>query len=233
MKRLFQSFSQADSSTTRKYGGTGLGLAISKRLAELMDGTMTAASDGLGHGSTFTFTIQAKVPEPPQTPERDLLGEQNELRRKRVLIVDDNATNRKILTLQTGKWGMLARATETPQEALDWVKTGDVFDIAILDMHMPQMDGHALAHAMRDITASMPLILFSSLGLRAPEAQSDVFYAYLAKPLRKSQRFDTLVTVLPPRMWAPAPVRAPTLRPPRISLPRRIPCAFCWPRIIL
>ena len=198
MKRLFQSFSQADSSTTRKYGGTGLGLAISKRLAELMGGTMTAASPGLGKGARFDFTIQAKVAALPQPPARDLLGEQNELRGKRVLIVDDNATNRKILTLQTGKWGMLARDTEHPQKALDWVKAGDVFDIAILDMHMPQMDGHALAHALRDVAASMPMILFSSVGLRASEAQNKVFDAYLAKPLRQSQLFDTLVTVFAP-----------------------------------
>jgi signal transduction histidine kinase/DNA-binding response OmpR family regulator len=209
MKRLFQSFSQADSSTTRKYGGTGLGLAISKRLAELMGGTMSAASAGLGEGSTFNFTIQAKLAELPQPPERDLVGEQNELRGRRVLIVDDNATNRKILCLQTAKWGMLARDSENPQQALDWVRAGVSFDIAILDMHMPQMDGRALAHALRDVTASMPLILFSSLGLRAPEAQNDVFAAYLSKPLRQSQLFDTLVTVFAPKEADPETLVAP------------------------
>ena len=199
MQRLFQSFSQADSSTTRKYGGTGLGLAISKKLAELMGGTMTAESAGLGMGSTFRFTLQARAADLPRTPVRDLVGEQNELRGKRVLIVDDNATNRKILKLQTGKWGMLARDTELPQEALDWVRAGEPFDIAILDMHMPQMDGRALADELRKINATLPLILFSSLGLREGQAQADVFDAYLAKPLRQSQLFDTLVTVFAPK----------------------------------
>jgi GAF domain-containing protein/CheY-like chemotaxis protein len=199
MKRMFQSFSQADSSTTRKYGGTGLGLAISKRLAELMGGTMIAASAGLGMGSTFSFTLQARTADLPQAPVRDLVGEQKELRGKRVLIVDDNATNRKILTLQTSKWGMVARDTEAPSEALDWVTAGEIFDIAILDMHMPQMDGRALAHEIRKINATLPLILFSSLGVREAETQSDLFDAYLAKPLRQSQIFDTLVAVLAPK----------------------------------
>lgn len=199
MKRLFQSFSQADSTTTRKYGGTGLGLAISKRLAELMGGTMTASSKGLGKGSTFSFTIQAKATDLPQTPSRDLVGEQNELRGKRVLIVDDNATNRKILTLQTGKWGMVARGIDTPLEALKRVKAGEAFDIAILDMHMPEMDGRELAEALRKINPALPLILFSSLGVREAETQGDVFVAYLAKPLRQSQLFDTLVTIFAPK----------------------------------
>lgn len=209
MKRLFQSFSQADSSTTRKYGGTGLGLAISKRLAELMGGTMSAASAGLGMGSTFSFTIRARAADLPQPPARDLVGEQNELRGKLVLIVDDNATNRKILALQTGKWGMLARATETPQEALDWVRSGEAFDIAILDMHMPLMDGRELAHELRKITPALPLILFSSLGVREAETQSDPFDAYLAKPLRQSQLFDTLVTVFAPKDGDPRETARP------------------------
>jgi GAF domain-containing protein/CheY-like chemotaxis protein len=202
MKRLFQSFSQADSSTTRKYGGTGLGLAICKRLAELMGGTMTAASGGLGKGSTFSFTIQARPADLPQTPERDLVGEQNELRGKRVLIVDDNATNRKILRLQTGKWGMIARDTGAPRQALDWVRGGEDFDLAILDMHMPDMDGRALSHALRKVNGTLPLILFTSLGLREAETEGDVFEAYLAKPLRQSQLFDTLVTVFSPKEHA-------------------------------
>jgi len=202
MKRLFQSFSQADSSTTRKYGGTGLGLAICKSLAELMGGTMTAASGGLGKGSTFSFTIQAQPADLPQAPARDLVGEQNELRGKRVLIVDDNTTNRKILRLQTGKWGMIARDTGAPRQALDWVTGGEDFDLAILDMHMPDMDGRALSHALRKVNGTLPLILFTSLGLREAETEGDVFEAYLAKPLRQSQLFDTLVTVFSPKEHA-------------------------------
>ena len=199
MSRLFQSFSQADSSTTRKYGGTGLGLAISKRLAELMGGTMTAASAGPGMGSTFRFTLTAPVTDLPNAPARELSGEQSELRGKRVLIVDDNATNRKILALQTRKWGMIVSDAETPGLALDKVRAGGKFDLAILDMHMPEMDGVALAQELRGIDATLPLILFSSLGVREVDAQGVVFDAYLAKPLRQSQLFDTLVTLFAPK----------------------------------
>ena len=118
MSRLFQSFSQADSSTTRKYGGTGLGLAISRRLSELMGGRMWAESDGPGKGSTFLFSIQVPVAELPAARQRDFVGVQPELQGKRVLVVDDNATNRRVLSLQAAKWGMKCRATGSPSEAL-------------------------------------------------------------------------------------------------------------------
>ena len=196
MSRLFQSFSQADSSTTRKYGGTGLGLVISKRLAELMGGTMGAVSEGPGKGSTFQFTIQAGKANLPPARSRDLLGVQAELAGKNLLIVDDNATNRRILALQAGRWGMIARDTEHPAEALAWLKAGQRFDLAILDMHMPGMDGLQLAQAVRAQGATLPLVLFSSLGRREADASSGVFNAYLAKPLRQSQLFDTLVSLL-------------------------------------
>jgi signal transduction histidine kinase len=149
MGRLFQSFSQADSSTTRKYGGTGLGLAISRRLAELMGGRMWAESEGPGQGSTFMFTIEAEVAELPASRRRDFVGVQPELRDKRVLVVDDNATNRRILALQMAKWGMASRDTESPGEALRWLDAGERFDLAILDMHMPEMDGLTLARRIR------------------------------------------------------------------------------------
>ena len=145
MARLFQSFSQADSSTTRKYGGTGLGLAISKRLAELMGGTMVAKSAGLGHGSTFAFSIVGEVAESPSANRRDFIGQQPALAGKRMLVVDDNATNRKVLALQAGKWGMVVRDTESAAKALAWLDKGEAFDLAVLDMHMPEMDGLTLA----------------------------------------------------------------------------------------
>jgi signal transduction histidine kinase len=112
--RLFQSFSQADSSTTRKYGGTGLGLAISKRLAELMGGTMWAESVGPGQGSTFFFTIAAPQAEMPEPGRREFVGPQPGLADRRLLVVDDNATNRKLLALQSAKWGMAPTATASP-----------------------------------------------------------------------------------------------------------------------
>ncbi|MEO8753310.1 MAG: response regulator, partial [Casimicrobiaceae bacterium] len=196
MGRLFQSFSQADSSTTRKYGGTGLGLAISKRLAELMGGRMWARSDGPGRGSTFLFTIEVPAAELPPARQRDFVGTQPELQGMRTLIVDDNATNRRVLELQTGKWGMTSRATESPLEALRWLESGETFDLAILDMHMPEMDGLALARRIRERDPVLPLVLFSSLGRREAGDVEGLFAAYLAKPVRQSHLFDTLIGVL-------------------------------------
>ncbi|WP_425044762.1 GAF domain-containing protein [Primorskyibacter sp. S87] len=198
MKRLFQSFSQADSSTTRKYGGTGLGLAISKRLAELMGGAMWVTSDGAGKGSTFHFTIRTKPAKLPQAAARSLIGEQSELVGKRLLFVDDNATNLKILSLQTGKWGADPQAFSQPQDAISALEEGAAFDLAILDMHMPDLDGIGLARAIRKLRPELPLILFSSLGVRDVNAEDGLFAAYLAKPLRQSQLFDTLVTLFAP-----------------------------------
>ncbi|HEX7441207.1 MAG TPA: GAF domain-containing protein [Caldimonas sp.] len=200
LSRLFQSFSQADSSTTRKYGGTGLGLAISRRLAELMGGRMWAESEGPGRGSTFMFTIEAPVAELAPTRRRDFVGAQPELQGKRVLIVDDNATNRRILSLQAAKWGMVARDTESPREAFGWLSgeasKRESFDLAILDMHMPEMDGLDLARRIRAVDANLPLVLFSSLGRREAGDVGSLFSAYLAKPVRQSQLFDTLVGLL-------------------------------------
>ena len=194
MSRLFQSFSQADSSTTRKYGGTGLGLAISKRLSELMRGRMWAESEGLGKGSTFFISIVCPLGKLPATGRRDFVGQQPALAGKRLLVVDDNATNRKVLSLQTTQWGMVSRATAAPDEALRWLQQGEVFDVAILDMHMPGMDGVTLAQRMRAARPALPLVLFSSLGRR--EAADGLFAATLAKPIHQSQLFDTLATLL-------------------------------------
>ena len=193
MGRLFQSFSQADSSTTRRYGGTGLGLAISKQLAELMGGRMWAASDGVGKGATFHFTIRAPLAELPPQSRRDFIGAQPELQGRRVLVVDDNATNRRVLDLQMGKWGMVPRATESPAQALRWVEDAAEFDLAILDMHMPEMDGLRLAQRIRASRPNLPLVLFSSLGRREAGDTEGLFSAYLAKPVHQSQLFDTLV----------------------------------------
>jgi len=216
MGRLFQSFSQADSSTTRKYGGTGLGLAISKRLAELMGGTMWAESAGPGKGSTFFFTIRTKTAELPPARQRDFIGVQPELKGRRMLVVDDNATNRRVLALQSAKWGMTTGDTESPLEALRWIEAGEAFDLAILDMHMPELDGMALARLMRERRPSLPLVLFSSLGRREAGDADRLFDAYLAKPIRQSHLFDTLVGLLAHEATlkpAPAPAEKPRMDP--------------------
>jgi len=198
MGRLFQSFSQADSSTSRKYGGTGLGLAISKLLTGMMGGKLWAESTGVsGEGSVFHFTIQTEAVEMPERSRRDVHGIQPILNGKSVLIVDDNATNRRILTLQLHNWGLQTRDSESPREALQWIKRGDPFDLAILDMHMPGMDGLTLAGKVRKLrdAEALPLVLFTSLGRREAEASFDLFAAYLSKPIKPSQLFDTLAGI--------------------------------------
>ncbi len=213
MGRLFESFSQADSSTTRKYGGTGLGLAISKRLAEMMGGSMWAESAGAGRGSSFSFSIEAQVaPAAVRKTTRDLKGIQPALQGKRVLIVDDNATNRRILMLQTEKWGLQPRETESPQEALRWLQQGEAFDLAILDLQMPEMDGVMLTRHIGKIKGlkPFPIILLTSLGRREVDAGDLDFAAYLTKPLKPSSLFDVLAGIFTRHVVSPKeePVKA-------------------------
>ncbi len=216
MGRLFQSFSQADSSTSRKYGGTGLGLAISKRLTDMMGGELWAESSGVpGEGSTFRFTIQTEAVELPERAHREIHGLQPNLTGKRLLIVDDNATNRRILTLQLRNWGMQTRDSASPLEALGWIKQGDPFDLAILDMHMPEMDGVELAREIRNLrdATALPLVLFSSLGRREANVEEDMFAAFLGKPIKPSSLFDTLAG-----LFAEQPVEAKTVTPKKPTL---------------
>jgi PAS domain S-box-containing protein len=197
MGRLFQSFSQVDASTARRYGGTGLGLAISKRLCELMGGAMGVESQ-VGVGTIFNFSLRTRIPEGEAVPvRRDLRGMQPPLEGKRLLVVDDNETNRLILARQTQKWGMESRPTGSPGEALEWIRRGDPFDVAILDMHMPEMDGLALAGEIRKVRdpQALPLLLFTSLGRREAGEAAIRFEAHLTKPIKPSQLFDALVGV--------------------------------------
>jgi CheY-like chemotaxis protein len=200
MSKLFQSFSQVDASIARRYGGTGLGLAISRRLAELMNGSLEAESSGTaGEGSTFHLVVRMPVaaagavaPSRPQRIEADLGG-------RSVLIVDDNATNRRILVAQTARWGMVPRETGSPLEALEWVRRGERFEIALFDLLMPDLDGLELAEKMGELRSNgkkreMPIVILSSIGLR--EREGAPVAAWLAKPVKPSALHDTVATVL-------------------------------------
>lgn len=193
---LFKPFSQVDSSTTRKYGGTGLGLAICARLAQLMGGRIWVESTE-GQGSTFFFTVKTTAATVMQKVY--LRGKIPELNNKRVLMVDDNPTNLHILTLQCQQWGMISRATTSGNEALGWLKRGDPFDVAILDMQMPEMDGLELGTEIRKLRSkdSLPMIMLTSLGQQEEimRVVRELFSTYVSKPIKQSQLFDILMNV--------------------------------------
>ena len=182
MDRLFKSFSQVDASTTRNYGGTGLGLAISKRLVELMRGRIWVESEP-GKGSVFQFEVEFAPgaalpgPSPVHVPA--------EFKGRRVLIVDDNPTQCRVLCLQAVTWGLLPRSTTSPREALGWLERGDVFDLALVDQMMPEQGGPEFVAALRGIRppAQLPIILLTPLGQpRAPENLG--LAATLPKPIK-------------------------------------------------
>ena len=191
--RLFQSFSQVDASTTRRYGGTGLGLAISKRLSEMMGGTMWVESEA-GKGSIFHFTVKADAAAAPESV--DPPREHVQLGGKRLLVVDDNTANREVVKRQASSWGMVPRDTGSPTEALEWIRRGDPFDAAILDMQMPDMDGLALAREIRSYRDGrvLPLVMLTSLGRRREDVDAGVdFAAHLTKPIKASQLYEALM----------------------------------------
>jgi CheY-like chemotaxis protein/nitrogen-specific signal transduction histidine kinase/HPt (histidine-containing phosphotransfer) domain-containing protein len=195
MDLLFTSFSQVDASTTRRFGGTGLGLAISKRLVELMGGTISVESEQ-EKGSIFRISLPVTAAEVPAKIALD--DGLRHLAGKRILIVDDNATNREIVTRHARSWGMEPVAVELPAAALELIVQGERFDVAVLDMMMPEMDGLALAGEIRQHRdeSELPLLLLTSLG-RLPQLQSGgVFSAQLAKPLKASQLYNTLLQLL-------------------------------------
>ncbi|WP_053225689.1 hybrid sensor histidine kinase/response regulator [Solirubrobacter soli] len=200
VERLFDSFAQADSSTTRRYGGTGLGLAISRQLAEMMGGEIGATSEP-GHGSTFWFTVDLPVAEarPPSFPP--------ELAGLDVLVIDDNATNREILERRLASWRMRCETATDGVNGLQRVRereaAGRPFDLILLDHHMPGMDGLGVVRALAG--GGPRVILLSSAGPGGVEGAA----ATLAKPVRDSRLYDAIATVMSagaPEVLAPVPV---------------------------
>ncbi len=218
---LFESFTQADSSTTRRFGGTGLGLAISRRLVELMDGGLWAESPGAGKGSTFSFTI-AYEPAPllEAKMERDLKGRLPVFQGKRALIVDDNATNRRMLVTHMQKWGMLTQEAQSAAAALARLRSNQGFDVAILDVQMPDMDGVALALELRRIKRrqGLPVILLTSLGRKEVAARGLGLAIFLTKPLKPSALFDALAGIFAGGRPAFQPARMQTSIEPALAL---------------
>ncbi len=229
MDRLFRSFSQADASVTRRFGGTGLGLAISRRLAELMGGAVWAELKGIsGKGSTFHFTMLAPTAPGYEQHARAAL-DTGALEGRRVLVVDDSESSRRILLTLLTRWGMRPRATASPVEALSWIERGDPFDLAVLDRLMPEMDGLALARRIRAARGpGFPLLLVSSLSRRdaADGDGSDDVDVQLTKPIKPSGLHDALVEMLEPTGVAGSPTGDATAGGESLSshhdLPKRL-----------
>jgi len=220
--RLFKSFQQVDATTARHYGGTGLGLAISKRLAELMGGRIWVESDA-GKGSTFHFTISARGPAAKSPPAWQ--NRQPQLAGKRVLVIEDNPTNRRIISQRGQQWGMKVETAAGRRDALALLAQGDLFDAVILDVELPEQEGAALAEQIRRLPSGryVPLLLLSSMRPSGDDARPLRGSAAVAihKPIRPAQLLEALcraLSVQVPR--GKKPPATPTLDH---NLARRLP----------
>jgi len=192
---LFESFTQADASTTRKYGGTGLGLSICQQIVEAMDGDIWVESEE-GEGSVFTFTMAADVAELSADEDSDLQRQFSSLEGKRALIVDDMETNRELLIQLTRRWGMEAETFSSGPEALSTVRETDrSYDIALLDMQMPDMDGLTLAEHLREAEESLPIVILSSVYRTHDPAESKAT-AWIHKPIKQSSLQEVILKTL-------------------------------------
>lgn len=194
IQNLFQAFNQLGSSTSREYGGSGLGLAISKKLVELMGGKMWVESVE-EKGTTFYFTIIAESVS--SVSKVYLRGQTHQLTDRKLLIIDDNETNRKILIAQAELWGMKCKSTDNPALGLNWLKNGEIFDIAILDYNMPMMDGMTLSAEIKkiDTCRDMPIIILTSYGKQETLSSDDLKHtaSVIAKPIKHSQLQEQII----------------------------------------
>lgn len=194
LDRLFQPFSQVDSSVSRHYGGTGLGLAISQRLSELMGGRIWVDCE-LESGSTFYFSVVVKVPS--QTRWQQDQQRCPQLGQKRLLIIENNATNRQNLVWQAQAWGMMAQATGSAVQALDWLRQ-EKFDVVVVDQQLHVTPNQALIDAIRELPGceTIPLVVLTAFHASQPNVQPLEAIGLLSKPVRQSQFQDILAEVL-------------------------------------
>jgi signal transduction histidine kinase/CheY-like chemotaxis protein len=202
IEKLFKAFQQVDTSTTRRYGGTGLGLVISKRLAEYMGGTIWVES-APGCGSTFFFSVTLQASKAPGLAHES--SAPGLLESRSVLVVDDNATNRRILEIQLSNWGMTPTLSSTGAEGLQKI-AAQSFDVVLIDFQMPEMDGVTLARAMRKRTPT-PLILLSSSGETIRGEDADLFQFQIFKPIKQSSLLNALIEIM----------ETETKQPPKIT----------------
>ncbi|MEM9488940.1 MAG: response regulator, partial [Myxococcota bacterium] len=226
--QLFKPFTQADSSTTRKYGGTGLGLAISRQLVEMMDGAIKVHSEP-GFGTTFTFTARFERPQDAVTERSRAAAQRPTLVGKRVLIVDDNSSNRALLRRNARSWGMRDCTVEHPHKGLEqarkWAARKQPFDIAILDMHMPDMTGIELARELKSDprTADIQLILFTATARHhdvAAAAREAGILLVVTKPIKYSQLREILLDLRSDSGASGRLHRTQAKTPPRVHAPQ-------------